>query len=303
MRLSRPGRRPLHRVTNSGKAMVGRWQESRAPGSNLPRTRTSRCGGSSPTTARRSTGWPDRWSATRIGRGRDPGDVHPGVAAPRHLPRRGADPCTGCSGSPTTSRSRPSVRSGRSRPTPSGCRSGPSTPTTWWRIGCSSTRPWGARPAQPRRRRAAGGRAAHLRRDQRCAAGADADGQDPIVQGPWPVARAWDRGVAMSWRHPSDTTLGRWSAGTRAAARLATPSTARCAWSGWSRSPSWSRGSARSSGPTSCPGPRGDALWDRLQARIAEREAISVFTELMDVGPETSRVLLEGTVDEGGEDE
>jgi hypothetical protein len=44
------------------------------------------------------------------------------------------------------------------------------------------------------------------------------------------------------------------------------------------------------------------ALWDRLEARMAEREALSVLTELMDVGPETSRLLLEGPVDEGGED-
>ena len=43
-------------------------------------------------------------------------------------------------------------------------------------------------------------------------------------------------------------------------------------------------------------------LWDRLEARMAEREALSVLTELMDVGTETSRLLLEGTVDEGGED-
>ena len=37
-----------------------------------------------------------------------------------------------------------------------------------------------------------------------------------------------------------------------------------------------------------------EALWDRLQARIAEREAISVFTELLDVGPETSRAAAGG---------
>ncbi len=108
----------------------------------------------------------------------------------------------------------------------------------------------------------------------------------------------------MTWRHPSDLALDRWSSG------------------------STSRRTARHAGH--CPlclerlealtelepvlrselesdrMPRAaleTKLWDRLEATIANREALSVITDLMDVGPQTTRLLLEGTVDEGRDDD
>jgi hypothetical protein len=44
-------------------------------------------------------------------------------------------------------------------------------------------------------------------------------------------------------------------------------------------------------------------LWERLEAKLADREALSVFTELMDIGPETSWLLLEGPHKEERDDE
>lgn len=46
-----------------------------------------------------------------------------------------------------------------------------------------------------------------------------------------------------------------------------------------------------------------EAVWDRLEARVADREALSVLTELIDVGPATSLLLLGGVEDEGGVDD
>lgn len=46
-----------------------------------------------------------------------------------------------------------------------------------------------------------------------------------------------------------------------------------------------------------------EALWDRLEARVADREAMSVLTELIDVGPATSLLLLGGVEDEGVADD
>jgi hypothetical protein len=108
----------------------------------------------------------------------------------------------------------------------------------------------------------------------------------------------------MSWRHPSDTTLGRWSAGTRS--RRAARHAMHCPMCLERLEQITELEPQIRSELEADLMPRPsleEALWDRLQARIAEREAISVFTELLDVGPETSRVLLEGTVDDGGDDD
>ena len=108
----------------------------------------------------------------------------------------------------------------------------------------------------------------------------------------------------MSWRHPSDATLGRWSAGStsRRAARHAE----HCPMC-LERLEQITELEPRiraELGADLMPRPSLEsALWERLEARLAEREAISVLTDLIDVGRETSRLLLEGTVDEGGEDE
>ena len=108
----------------------------------------------------------------------------------------------------------------------------------------------------------------------------------------------------MSWRHPSDSTLGRWSAGTtsRRAARHAEhcPMCLERLEQITELEPRLRSELAADLMPRPALETR---LWERLEARIAEREAISVLAELMDVGPETSRLLLEGTADEGGEDE
>ena len=108
----------------------------------------------------------------------------------------------------------------------------------------------------------------------------------------------------MSWRHPSDTSLERWSTGgpSRRAARHAQHCPL-CLERLEQITALEPRIRAELEADT-MPRPSLEAaLWDRLESRIAEREAISVFTELMDVGPATSRLLLEGTVDEGGDDE
>ncbi len=108
----------------------------------------------------------------------------------------------------------------------------------------------------------------------------------------------------MSWRHPSDTTLGRWSAGSgsRRAARHA-QHCPMCLQRLEQITELEPRIRAEL-GADHMPRPSlENALWERLETRIAEREALSVLTELMEVGPETSRLLVEGTVDEGGDDE
>lgn len=46
-----------------------------------------------------------------------------------------------------------------------------------------------------------------------------------------------------------------------------------------------------------------EALWDRLEARVADREALSLVTDLIDVGPATSMLLLGGAEDDGEHDE
>lgn len=44
-------------------------------------------------------------------------------------------------------------------------------------------------------------------------------------------------------------------------------------------------------------------LWDRLEARIANREAVAVLTDLMEVGPTVTRLLLDVSVDRGDDDD
>jgi len=108
----------------------------------------------------------------------------------------------------------------------------------------------------------------------------------------------------MTWRHPSDTTLGRWSAGSRS--RRAARHAEHCPMCLERLEQITELEPQIRSELEADRMPRPSLekmLWDRLEARIADREAISVFTELMDVGPETSRLLLEGTVDDGGDDE
>ena len=108
----------------------------------------------------------------------------------------------------------------------------------------------------------------------------------------------------MSWRHPSDATLGRWSAGGRS--RRATRHAEHCQMclerleqlteleprlraeleTNLASHPSFEQ-----------------KLWERLEAKLADREALSVFTELMDIGPETTWLLLEGHRKDGTDDE
>jgi hypothetical protein len=107
----------------------------------------------------------------------------------------------------------------------------------------------------------------------------------------------------MSWRHPSDDALGRWSAG--GSGRRAARHAEHCPMC-LERLEQITDLEPRIRAELELdlmPRPTlENALWDRLEARMAEREAVSVLTELMDVGPETSRLLLEGSVDEGAED-
>ncbi|WP_432476094.1 hypothetical protein [Nocardioides sp. GXQ0305] len=108
----------------------------------------------------------------------------------------------------------------------------------------------------------------------------------------------------MSWRHPSDSALGRWSSGGRSwrAARHAQhcplclerlelitelePRLRAELETGLAPQSAWEQ-----------------TLWDRLEARLADHEAFAVFTDLMDVGPETSWMLLTGPADDGGDND
>lgn len=108
----------------------------------------------------------------------------------------------------------------------------------------------------------------------------------------------------MSWRHPSDSTLGRWSAGggSRRAGRHA-QHCPMCLERLEKLTDLAPRVRAELEADR-MPRPALEAaLWERLEARMAEQEAVSVMTELLDVGPETSRLMIEGPVEIVEDDE
>jgi len=108
----------------------------------------------------------------------------------------------------------------------------------------------------------------------------------------------------MSWRHPSDSALGRWTAGGRSprAARHAEhcPMCLERLEQLTELEPALRAELEADLAPHPSFEQR---LWERLEAKLADREALAVFTELMNVGPTTSWLLLEGRADDGGDDE
>lgn len=108
----------------------------------------------------------------------------------------------------------------------------------------------------------------------------------------------------MSWRHPSDAALGRWSGGRRSlrAARHARhcPLCLERLEQITELEPDVR---AELEADLTSPSALEQQLWDRLEARLADQEALTVFSELMDVGPQTTWLLLGGTPNDGEDDE
>jgi hypothetical protein len=108
----------------------------------------------------------------------------------------------------------------------------------------------------------------------------------------------------MSWPHPSDDALTKWSEGT--ASRRAERHVEHCPLcldrleQMTQLAPQLRTQLEADLMPHDLLESR---LWDRLEARIANREAVAVLTDLMEVGPTVTRLMLDAHVDRGDDDD